>query len=283
MIITKLDNFIGESILQASDELKSLLSNLDDRISGVLLSLIGKDVKTDYNFLNLSDEAGKFTFTSDSQASRKLSTSSKSKVGRIVQSILKDNGIEYTMQEIEIFTNKFKAAVGLERIRDRIKVVSGDDIAFWYSENNYGEKTRKGMGQLGKSSMSIKISDFFKIYTMNPDTVRMVIILDDDEKLSARALLWNYSGKFYLDKIYFTEDSEQELMKKWLEKYYLLRPLDKLSLSDEVTIENTENSDGTFNKYPYMDTFKFYNPEKKTLRASEPSNRSGWIQLDRIW
>jgi len=29
---------------------------------------------------------------------------------------------------------------------------------------------------------------------MNPDTVRMVIILDDDEKLSARALLWNYSG-----------------------------------------------------------------------------------------
>jgi len=304
MIITKLENFIGESILQASDELKSLLTNLDDRISGVLLTLIGKDVKTNYNFLNLSDEAGKFTFTSDSQASRELSkgvtekeifsTGSKSYVGRIVHSILEDNGIEHTMQEIEIFTNKFKAAVELERIRDRIKVVSGDDIAFWYSENNYGEKTRKGMGQLGKSCMrSSRISDFFKIYTMNPDTIRMCIILDDEGKLSARALLWNYSNKFYLDRIYFTEDSEQELMKKWLEKNYLLRPLDKLSLSDDVTIENTENPDGTFNKYPYMDTFKFYNPEKKTLRVLEPSNKSGWITisdtgggfeyLDRIW
>lgn len=304
MIITKLENFIGESILQASSELKSLLTNLDDRISKVLLSLIGKDVKTNYNFLNLSDEAGKFTFTSDSQASRKLSkgvteeeifsTGSKSYVGRIVHSILEDNGIEHTMQEIEIFTNKFKAAVELGRFRDRIKVVSGDDIAFWYSENNYNEKTRKGMGQLGKSCMrSSRISKFFKIYTMNPDTVRMVIILDDAEKLSARALLWNYSGKFYLDRIYFTEDSEQELMKKWIEKYYLLRPLDKLSLSDDVVIKNTENPDGTFNKYPYMDTFKFYNPEKKTLRVLEPSNKSGWIQisdtgggfdyLDRTW
>ena len=304
MIITKLENFIGESILQASSELKSLLTNLDDRISKVLLSLIGKDVKTNYNFLNLSDEAGKFTFTSDSQASRKLSkgvteeeifsTGSKSYVGRIVHSILEDNGIEHTSQEIEVFTNKFKAAVELERIRDRIKVVSGNDIAFWYSENNYNERTRKGMGQLGKSCMrSSRISKFFKIYTMNPDTIRMVIILDDAKKLSARALLWNYSGKFYLDRIYFTEDSEQELMKKWLEKCYLLRPLDKLSLSDDVVIKNTQNQDGTFNKYPYMDTFKFYNPEKKTLRVLEPSTTSGWIQmsdtgggfdhLDRTW
>jgi hypothetical protein len=304
MIITKLENFIGESILQASEELESLLTNLDDRISKVLLSLIGKDVKTNYNFLNLSDEAGKFTFTSDSQALRKLSkgvtekeifsTGSKSYVGRIVHSILEDNGIEHTMQEIEIFTNKFKAAVELERFRDRIKVVSGDDIAFWYSEDNYNEKTRKGMGQLGKSCMrSSRISNYFKIYTMNPDTVRMVIILDDAKKLSARALLWNYSNKFYLDRIYFTEDSEQELMKKWLEKYYLLRPIDKLSLSDDVVIENSENPDGTFNKYPYMDTFKFYNPQKKTLRVMDPSNRSGWIHvsdtgggfeyLDRSW
>lgn len=42
-----------------------------------------------------------------------------------------------------------------------------------------------------------------------------------------------------------------------------------------------------------MDTFKFYNPEKKTLRVLEPSNKSGWITisdtgggfdyLDRTW
>lgn len=304
MIITKLDNFINESILQASESLKSLLGQIEDPISKKLLNLFGKDVKTNYNFLNLSDEAGKFLFTSDSQASRKLSkgvseeeifsSGSKSYVGRIVHSILEDNGIEHTSQEIEVFTNKFKAAVELETIRDRIKVVSGDDIAFWYSENNYGDKTKGGTGQLGKSCMrSSRISDFFKIYTMNPDTIRMCIILDDEGKLSARALLWNYSNKFYLDRIYFTEDSEQELMKKWLEKNYLLRPLDKLSLSDDVTIENTENPDGTFNKYPYMDTFKFYNPEKKTLRVLEPSNKSGWITisdtgggfeyLDRTW
>jgi hypothetical protein len=301
MIITKIKLF-NESILKVSGELVTILKSIDDPISKKLLELIGSDVKTSYNFLSLSDEVGKLTFTSDTQSQRKISngisdseifsSGSKSYLGRIVGQILTDNKIPYTVHELEVFTYKFKASASLELVKDRIKVVSGEDITYWYSEKNYGKETLGGVGQLGKSCMRNR-NDFFKIYTLNPQLVRLVILLDSEGKLSARALLWNYSNKFYLDRIYFTHDSERELLKKWVEKYYLFGPIDKLDLQEEVFVKNTENEDGTFDKYPYLDTFKYYNPQKRLLRVQSPEKKQGWIELadtlggfnylDKVW
>lgn len=301
MIITRI-NLFNESILKVSGELVSLLKSIDDPISKKLLELIGSDVKTSYNFLSLSDEVGKLTFTSDIQSQRKISngfsdseifsSGSKSYLGRIVGQILTDNNIPYTAYGLEVFTNKFKALSSIELVKDRIKVVSGKDIAYWYSEKNYGKETLGGVGHLGKSCMRYN-NDFFKIYTLNPQLVRLVILLDGEGKLSARALLWNYSNKFYLDRIYFTHEHEKELLKKWVEKYYLFGPIDKLDLQEEVFVKNTENEDGTFDKYPYLDTFKYYNPQKRLLRVQSPETKRGWIELadtsggfqylDKVW
>lgn len=83
-----------------------------------------------------------------------------------------------------------------------IKLVSGEDIRYWYNSEHYYATTNT----LGNSCMSHKeCSDYFDLYCEQPEC-QMLIALKED-KLAARALVWTIGEKVFMDRVYYIEDS----------------------------------------------------------------------------
>jgi len=113
--------------------------------------------------------------------------------------------------------------------------------------------------------------DYFNIYVDNPKQCKMVILTNKDvktsiETLSARALLWNTDKGFYLDRIYYTEPYEVELIKLWVKEKYnndIFYPtINKLSIS----LDNKVNP-----PFPYLDSMCYLNTLNNTLTNYVPS------------
>ena len=92
--------FLLESVLYTSKELKEILQSIDDDIAKDFLQLIDNDVETPYNALNVTDKNDTISFLPDNQFQRKLTSSNlatllkgspnQTSVGRLVQKILQD-------------------------------------------------------------------------------------------------------------------------------------------------------------------------------------------------
>lgn len=91
------------------------------------------------------------------------------------------------------------------------RVVEGPEIQKYYLENNY----LPGNGGLNKSCMRNKRKNhFMKMYSDNPNQVKMLILLNKQGKLLGRALVWKLdipSGKEFMDRIYTVKDSDVNL------------------------------------------------------------------------
>lgn len=197
-------------------------------------------------------------------------TKSSIKVGRFVNRILdiffKENPNsdlgkreEYTAADVEKFVNVYTAMILFEKNAfDHFEIVYGEDIKYWYSEEQYGAKS----GQLGNSCMRYKAcQDYFDIYIENPEVCQLLIFKTlNGEKLLGRALLWtDVDGKKLMDRIYTTKDNYIKLFKKWAdEKNYTY-----IYNNEDVTTIKVEPKD--YKKYPYMDTFTWYSQEKGLL------------------
>lgn len=214
-----------ESVLVSSKEFKDILSDMprNNKIADRLYSMIDDkdDIKTTYNYINQSDKNDEISFIPDNQYQRfkekgedlESKTKNKAKIGRMVRQILKDNGYSFTESDIETFVNQFKATWNVKHgVGRKIEIVKGDDIIHWYNESNYF----KNEGTLGNSCMRYAHkSEFMRIYADNPDKISMIILKQDD-KLMARALVWQLDdGRIYLDRIYVIQDSEFEFVYNW--------------------------------------------------------------------
>jgi len=183
-----------------------------------------------------------------------------------------------TPDDIGSFVNMFKATVELHG--KILKLVSGEDIKYWYSE----ERQFKSSGTLGGSCMrSANKSKFFDIYCQNLDKVQMLILYPDDvrDKIMGRAIVWKLDepdSRYYMDRIYTNNDSDQyifiEYAKQngWLYKSsqvfnWNLPIVDpKKSETKWIPMSLTVKS-GEYKYYPYLDTLQFYNPETGLLTS----------------
>jgi len=248
---------LNESILYFSPPLSKLLNKISDKneIAKDIISLGGKDLKTDYTFLDFGKE-GYLSFST----MRNALTSLKS--ADVLDSILSgDNSIEnkyrndingkiydygakliykkernelrigkiinklfpkkYSDKQIEEFVNLVKGT--LEKQTEKFLIVEGDEIAFWYKEENYKESK----GSLGQSCMRGNSERIFKIYTENPEVCRMVILVEDD-KLLGRSLLWKLNSisgdsnvdeiKYLMDRQYTINDSDVNKFREFANK-----------------------------------------------------------------
>jgi hypothetical protein len=216
------------------------------------------------------------------------------RVGRGIRSILNAAKAKISDREVEEFVNKYKATIdNLNDVFSNFEVVRGDAIAHWYSyENNEeGSSGQNGSGTLGSSCMSDVESEFFDIYCENPDKVGLVIYKspDDPEKIRGRALLWNLdNGKIFMDRIYTHKDSDVELFRQYGKKNGWWCKANNSSTDSGNSI-NPENDkiegldveatlkNGRYDKYPYLDTLKYYNA--KTGLAHN-SRRAGDMTLE---
>lgn len=273
-MISKYSNFLIdkllESVMVSSADFLSILNGMTNTAIGNKLYgvIVGEhDVKTNYNLIGLSDKNDEISFLPDSQYQRFkekgenpwTKTKSKSKIGRMVRQLLMDNGSNVTDAQIEEFVNQFKAEWDKRNSTNRkIEIVNGDKILYWYNQDHY----YGGGGTLGNSCMRFpEKNKYMKIYASNPNKISMVI-LTEDNKLIARALLWKLdqstSGKkIYLDRIYYKNDSDYRYVHDWV--------FENIAKGDESLFASHSKIGGgemmckleniKFEEYPYADTF----------------------------
>ncbi len=205
------------------------------------------------------------------------------KLGRFVNAVLPG---KYTPKDIEEFTNQFKAT--LEKQGEHFEEVSGEEINHWYNYENYVSME----GSLGNSCMARK-KGFFNIYVNNPEVCKMLILVED-EKLIGRAIVWKLNtiksygvdpepDVWFMDRQYSINDTYVEKFRNYAkEKGWYYKTYNNHHSYTNVTINGQEkNCDmtiqikpGKYRQYPYMDTFKRYNPEDGLLYNDEESDES---------
>ena len=197
------------------------------------------------------------------------------KVGKIVNKLLPG---KFNDEQIEEFVNIFKSVVDNAQ---KFVIVEGDDIAEWYKQEKYKEMK----GTLGKSCMRSMSSSTFDIYTKNPEVCKLVLLLEDD-MLLGRALLWKLntvsgneiktsSGpKYFLDRQYTINDSDVIKFRDYAVKqgwgyktnnnHHSFDGVtfngNNYKLDMTVQLKKCENGGYDYKIYPYLDTFRRYDP-----------------------
>jgi hypothetical protein len=257
-------------------------------IAEILLNAIGeKEVGVlTQNYFDLSDKDDKLTFISSNRIPDdweedenpslpyELSSRGELKVGRAIRYMLTLLGKSITDKELEDFVNVFKASSesGLE-----FKLVKGDDIKKYYNEEKYFSKHH---GTLGNSCMKDESGKTFKIYTENPKKVKLLILVDSDDKIHGRAIIWKLKespceSQFLMDRIYTNRDSDVIKFRKfadengWFYKKYNVSYTDQsvqfIYKGSEVNGICSLKIDGGFSTYPYIDTMAFLSKDKDEL------------------
>lgn len=169
--------------------------------------------------------------------------------------------------------SKFKDMI-LEKEQDKpttkIKVWPSNKIRYAYLESNYASQK----GNLGKSCMRLKeMQKALNFYVKN--NVKIVVVIDDKNKIHARALLWDNvkSTKLkkpfiYLDRVYARSDTLLSL-------FYDLASTNKWKRYPSTTVNDMDDSyykegiDAIGMCYiPYNDTFRFLYLKDNLLTSS---------------
>jgi hypothetical protein len=216
------------------------------------------------------------------------------KMGRLVKRILDDNreywdrfiqryrmSYDETKTEdemVEELVMQYKAAT--KKMFDkgfdtRIEQVKGLEIRKWYNHVNY----KTGKGSLHGSCMRYdNCTTFFEIYEKNPEVCSLLIYRDSPDKIAMRALLWRLdNGNFYLDRIYAADEADKTIFINYAKRNgWVAYDTHKNSLPADMKIK-LQNLN--YSKYPYMDTFKWYNRTTKEARVSKNDYESDQINL----
>jgi hypothetical protein len=210
------------------------------------------------------------------------------KIGRFLRKFLNEYSIKnYDIDDtqIEKFVNTFKSY--FSRDNSKLKIVEGKDILKYYQEDSYHINDGR-YGSLWNSCMrQSERNKFMKLYADNIDKVKMLVFFDENEKIRARALLWddvkdhnNEDSRYkFMDRIYSFYDHDVDFFKDWAKENGYISKWEQSAKSEKdfdlgdkvysrmslyVKLENTEQ-----NYYPYLDTFKFYNVDKKRFSSSD--------------
>jgi hypothetical protein len=152
---------------------------------------------------------------------------------------------------------------------DIMKLVSGDEILKWYNSEN-AEFVKDTV--LAKSCMKDAYKNsFMKIYSENPDKIQLLIKLNVDGKLVARALVWklDYSQNgfdYYMDRCYYNEEEDQEIIFDWLRSQPGYQNSNR-RVNPENMVVKLQKAD--FKNYPYADTFNYLFIESQIIGSGD--------------
>jgi hypothetical protein len=186
--------------------------------AGKLIQAQGTDIDSDTTFLNLDGE--NFSFSKEADVRRlsrpgtaqglfddpideiqpprvfhyfndlqqnnigNLSNRGSVKMGRVIKKLLP----QISDKELEKLVNQLKS----ETTGYEIKLVKGDEIIQYYKRESCDENSLQ-YGTLNSSCMMDKVDEkpnIFDIYTKNPETCQLAVMLNSGGKLVARALVW---------------------------------------------------------------------------------------------
>lgn len=303
--------FINESIINEKEknpfyidsDLEMILNSISSenttsgRIAKLILALNYRNINTKISFVKLSNtkeylsclNAKDITDKNDNYSSDSFIDKYKNKffeikIGRLTNQIielynyvLKELGkdtIKLSSSDIEEFVNSFKSKYDYikRNAKKNIKIVSGKEITHYYNEKNYAKKH----GQLAYSCMRYEeCENLFSIYETNK-TINLAVMLDDNEKVLGRALLFELvNGQKFMDRIYTSDDSDVLVFIEWAkENKFLFKEKQNSSSYTRVMSPLNNYKEGIdtrlnvkVNKYnitykklytfPYLDTLKY--------------------------
>lgn len=309
-----LEKMINETILFFSPEIRGVLntimddSNLHSEIRRMAIELLAKevvDIDMDVTFVDKSDKLGYLTHSRENavkkiadQSGENLSLNhmtinrsddlwvrdikgegpgiwNDKKRGEVKISKLVNKLIDkkYTEAQREIFVNLIKSKLSE---KTKFIVAKGEDIIKYYNKENYVEEK----GTLGNSCMRSKSNDIFDIYVKNPEKCSLLVLVNEEDKVLGRALLWELDFctseeiKKFMDRIYTINDYDVNKFKAWaIENKYSYKYKNTYSDVKEV-IWNRETisvdmridiNKINYDSFPYLDTFKLYSPDNHSL------------------
>lgn len=263
-----------------SEELRAVLSEIESDSQVAKLLLKKRHDKEDLvddpiNFISVAQDKTKISYlTTDriakiEDSSQYWSSSRRFAVkpGGFISKLFKD----ISAKEVEKFSNLYRAQAN--KVQFELKVIEGGEILKYYHYKSYaGER-----GTLGASCMKHdSCQDYLGVYTENTNKVKMLVMLNADGMLMGRALLWDFDTHKIMDRIYTIADEEFAFyFKKWStdngylykseQNWYNTLYFENLStpkqeLKLQIKLENFQ-----FRRYPYVDTFKFFDEEKGLL------------------
>lgn len=263
-----------------SSRLKEILHRINDDISmSILLLEDNNDYIFPFSYLDITDTEGTISFLPYNKIKdvpRERGTTdiiwsfparSDIRIGRLVNKIAPF----YSPVEIEKWVNSFKAEYRNVLKNIRFKIIEGKDIVKYYNAKFYA----RGNGTLNKSCMRHdNCSDFMNLYVNNPDKIKMVILFEDKDIISGRALLWKLdeANSYFLDRIYVKDESDTILFKKYAEKnnwlYKTAQTYDSINViknGKEQYVDMKVTVKGNYKNFPYLDTLFFYNKKDNYL------------------
>ena len=293
-----------ENDLMASNDFLIRLSSIKDKseIANILYKAFDDQLyisdNLPQNWVNITDKDDYISFLSDVKADKiedddiKYSAKGRGeiKIGRFARAFFTHKEIEseliysdylekshkFTDKDYEDFTNLYKASN--IKSESKFELVEADKIQYYYNGENYKYNER---GQLGNSCMKHEsCEDFFGIYTENPDSCRLLILLDDD-KLIGRALIWKLSkspckATYFMDRVYTASDSDiikfnnycdkEGWMRKYknncdnLDSYFFIYKGETIFGEAAVELKEVE-----FNEYPFVDTLSWLSKDNKNI------------------
>lgn len=252
------------------------------KLSWLLLNASGRHINEEGNFIKISKIEGNLSYIPKSKIDGNTNFSTEKgrvsiKIGRFVTKFISKDSIKefgITPSDIESFVNIYKSYFTPDK--SSMKVIEGEEILKWYLEDNYAFSNGNRHGSLWNSCMrQSERNKFMKLYSKNPDSVKMLIFLSDDGKLRSRALLWqnvvDTNGVSYkiMDRIYSIYEHDVYLFKDWAKENGYITKLEQSAKCENLfDVQGTPVRIDCFVKlvnhqldyYPYLDTFKYYNP-----------------------
>lgn len=249
---------VGSTIVEiAKDKLATLVT---DKVSAISLRV--GDETFEVSFLPKGKD---IVYSSPGKWSKENRQTGKPV--RIIQQLV---ATPFKQIEWEVFGNRLKA---IAFTVDDFELVKGEDIRNWYDEVNY----YKCAATLGNSCMRYDYcSSYFDVYVDNAE----MLISTRDGQLTGRAIVWRIGDITIMDRIYTCFDhlvdyfiSYAKEHKWWIrtdnsllstgDNQYWFSPDDNYANVQyrrfSIIIKNEPE------KFPYMDSFRYYNPDTLTL------------------
>lgn len=269
-----------------TEELKQVLTKIDNQLSFILLKdEIDDDflLKTDkpINYLDLSHtNKGHISYLTKDRIDKieqddrdywKIKLRYHARPGSVLKKLFSDQ-LHYSLEDFSI---KFLSIV--DKPVFRLELIKGSDISKYYNYKNYYIQN----GNLGHSCMSHSPSKYFDIYVKNEDSINMLVMLNEDDKVMGRALVWNGDGFRLMDRIYVCNDIYEIYFRQWAKEngvyqkqfnnfkspLHVITPNDE-SICKEFVINLNESK---FDSYPYLDTFKWLDLKENKIYNYKPS------------
>ncbi len=226
-----------------SENLKKLLSDVG----------INKLLTQEMDYIDILDEdyisflpLDKVDYVLSNNLNPWVDNRNKIKIGRFFNKffIFKDEVIE---KFVNTYKTNYKLSIG--DFSNIFKIVEGEDIKFWYNQNNYVI----GGGSLNSSCMRGVSPDRFNLYSLNPVVCKLLIMVSKNNKLLSRALLWQTNNGIYIDRVYCRYDKDANMYDKYIQFHNYMSYNNRYSYRNiKVNIKRKN-----YGQLPYLDSFKY--------------------------